>query len=229
MRRYQNSQGQWRSAPGPNTIANRVVAARKKYGDELIDWLEDNRDDKMDFVRSVAQRFAVSGNLSDKQAAALEKIRAQRDVWAEQRNRDNAQWAAMADDVQPGRYLVEGRVLSAKYKTGQFGDALKILVMINGRNEKLYGNAPKNLVETYGTDLNGKNVSFVARVKATNEKGFGVFSHANPGRIETDPVVHETGDDGMYEPEIAPPSEDRVVGSLCHDCLELVGDGCECR
>jgi len=211
--------------------AVRKAEARSKYGDELIDWLESATADDMEFVRSVANRFAMNGKLSDKQAAALEKVRAKRADWAKDRSVKDAEWKAKADDVVPGRYLVEGEVLSAKFKPTQYGEALKILVLSDGRAEKLYGNAPKNLAETYGTDLKGQHVEFVATVKATNDKGFGVFSHAKYGAVSAPPsaIMLDAAEMPVDPPEAATTSApDREPGTLCHDCLEIVGEGCEC-
>jgi len=134
-------------------------------------------------VADIAYRGRKYG-LSEKQIALVKKIH------RESTEREN-RWAAEREAAGPvpagNKVEVEGRVLSAKWRSSQYGEALKITVeLANG--SRVWGTCPRPVGEACDWDVNevkGCVVAFRASsVKASDDDGtFGFFKRPTCGRV----------------------------------------------
>ena len=152
-----------------------------------------------DIALDILDRALHSGKApSEKQVSMLLDIRRR-----DQERR--ARWAAETAAAPPcptGRVLIEGVVLSAKWKTGNYGDSLKLTIK-HDSGWKAWGSMPKSLEDAAYVDsrgeprvylmattlpeyLRGRRVSFTATLSPSREdKSFGFYKR--PGR---DAVLH---------------------------------------
>ena len=87
-----------------------------------------------------------------------------------------------------GRVEITGKIISAKWKETDFGDTLKIVVK-HADGWAVWGTCPNSLGRTE-KDLIGENVSFVARVKASDQdEKFGFFSRPTKARLNQGPAT----------------------------------------
>uniref|UniRef100_A0AAU6R642 DNA binding protein n=1 Tax=Micrococcus phage Olihed TaxID=3092209 RepID=A0AAU6R642_9CAUD len=124
------------------------------------------------FLRSMADRFhsqdIVKWGFSSKQIAAVEKVI---------RDRQNDETAkATLGPVELGRRVIEGVVQSIKHYDGEYGLAIKMLV-ITTTGHKVFGTVPNALLEgRMSDDLVGQGVVFTATVEASrDDETFGIF------------------------------------------------------
>lgn len=127
------------------------------------------------FVQDLAYKLHEYGGLSDKQIAALRKVKATCEAQAIKR-------AAQADlpktDVPEGRLVVTGEVLSLKSQESQFGWTTKMLVL-DKRGFKVWGTRPANS----GFDR-GCLVRFSAKLeRSKDDSTFGFFSRPTQAAV----------------------------------------------
>lgn len=147
------------------------------------------------FLSSLDSKLHRYGNLSDKQVAAVAKIKARNDEWLAQRA---AKTAAM-EDVAPlieGKRSIEGEIVSTKIVSNDYGSTLKMLVKLDD-GTKVFGSVPVSIEElTYssiaadgmtvidGLDLVGQRVAFNATVeRSRDDQHFGFFKRPTKARV----------------------------------------------
>lgn len=144
------------------------------------------------FITDVLSKYRQYGSLSPKQVDAILAAR-RRDV---ERQAGWAKEAAEAAPVTPGRYTVTGTVVSAKWKSTQFGLTLKMVVKLED-GAKVWGTVPKDILrelpevtdaEYYGepdeSALIGAEVSFDATVEVSDkDETFGFFKRPTKASV----------------------------------------------
>tara|TARA_Y100001963_G_scaffold135472_1_gene197082 strand:+ start:345 stop:1049 length:705 start_codon:yes stop_codon:yes gene_type:complete len=152
-----------------------------------------------DIVKDIVDRYLHTGRaMSDKQVSLVLRIK-------EQDTERRARWAKEAEEAAPcpeGRCLIEGTVVSAKWRTGDYGTSLKLVVK-HESGYKVWGSMPRSLevaaheetraesprlryldASTLPEYLVGRKVSFTATLTPSQkDKSFGFFKR--PGRDGT--------------------------------------------
>ena len=96
-----------------------------------------------------------------------------------------------AEDIVPGKQVITGEVISAKWVSGYYGDSFKMLVK-DERGFKVWGTVPEKIqidvVGSYsqidGDDMKGVKVTFTATVTASDDDPqFGFFKRPTKGAV----------------------------------------------
>ena len=89
-----------------------------------------------------------------------------------------------AEDIVLGKQVITGEVISAKWKSSQYGDSFKMLVK-DERGFKVWGTVPTKIMDSVvgdgnpitGDDMKGVKVTFTATVTASDDDAqFGFYS-----------------------------------------------------
>jgi hypothetical protein len=131
---------------------------------------------RSEFLRDVLGRGARWGNISERQFEVLgESI--QRDLrFAAEREAERA----TAQPVPTGLQVIEGTVLSLKWRETRYGSQLKMIV--KGQGWKVWGSVPASL-RADGVEV-GDTVRFTATVAASkDDEAFGFFSRPRLAEI----------------------------------------------
>lgn len=126
------------------------------------------------FLFDLLHKLNRYGDLSEKQTAAIEKIRQRNIDWLD----ESAEKDAGAEPFREGRRLVEGTVVSTKLQTSDYGDTWKMLVD-EGDGNRLWGTIPSSLQclgEGWEVVKKGQRVRFTATVqRKADEQHFGFY------------------------------------------------------
>jgi hypothetical protein len=146
------------------------------------------------FIMDVLRKGRQYGNLSDRQLAAIVK--------AYDRDMERAAEQANAVEVvkvpvPEGKVTITGKVVSLKWKSSQYGDTLKMTVVVTTPEGEyaVWGTCPTSL-----DCERGDIVTFSATVEAATDKvGFGFFKRPTKSSI-----VSTAGEEPTVAPEPAP-------------------------
>lgn len=142
-------------------------------------------------TRDLSAKLTRYGSLSEKQVALALRIAREQQERTEQRE------AEAALEIMPpaGRQEITGEVVTAKWKSTAYGDALKMLVKVaaDGGNYRLWGTVPSSVLEQlhrealadhddpergaidHALRIRGRAVTLTAKVDP-KEVGFGFYS-----------------------------------------------------
>lgn len=121
--------------------------------------------------------------LSEKAADLLVKVWGNKVKWAAER----AERDANSADVEEGRYIVTGTILSTKVGESDFGTTYKMLVDCG--DFRVFGSIPAAIRREHGLEsLTGRTITFTGTFKA-KEKGFGFFSRPSKAELATEEVA----------------------------------------
>ena len=143
--------------------------------EELVTWLNwtVENENAHDFLSSLLGTINKWGDLSEAQTRAAYK-------WMEgakkkaERAAEDAVRLANAPAVSEGRYDIIAEIVSTKWQSSDFGDQLKMLVLLSDGN-KLWGTMPKVLRSRQAEA--GTKVKFTATVtKSNKDEHFGFFA-----------------------------------------------------
>lgn len=164
----------------------RKFAAEQPALVKFLNEVDDN--ESFYFLKSLAQSFERWGSLTERQTEAAVKIMKQREEYLARKLQaaiDEAN-APEAEDLEEGRYVIEGVVIKEEIKYSDFGSRQVMTVMTDGGN-KVWGTVPRDIaysdkIQNDG-DLKGKRVRFTATVeKSDRDDHFGFFSR--PAKAE---------------------------------------------
>lgn len=181
--------------------AQRIVKLRNEFvaaNPDLAFLNDKDHEHTNSFVADVARKLRRYGELSERQVDAVRRSIVRDAEFAAKRAE---QQAADAETnwipVPSGRIVVEGVVLSAKWKDSDFGSNLKLLIQVDtaAGSFKVYGNAPISLLGRNEWDDEGQisvpavgrgdKVRFTATVERapwSDDEFFGTFKR--PAKAE---------------------------------------------
>ena len=120
------------------------------------------------FVADIAWKLERSGELSERQIAAVEKAIVQsterNDEWAARKAVEAAEPKVEAPE---GRVVVEGEVLSTKWVENDFGGALKMLVKADGF--RVWSTVPASIDYNGDHTFVGTKIKFTATLTRSND------------------------------------------------------------
>lgn len=96
-----------------------------------------------------------------------------------------------AEDIVPGKQVITGEVISAKWVSSEWGDSFKMLVK-DERGFKVWGTVPEKIItgvvgsysQIDGDDMKGVKVTFTATVTASDDDPqFGFYKRPTKGAV----------------------------------------------
>jgi len=158
----------WREAYETNGLDSQ---AAQKHARSVAGSFPRPKHSRSSFVFDIVHKFNRYGTLSEKQVAAILRIR-QSEIEFDAKREAEAAKLADAAPLAEGRYEIVGEIVSIKTGENDFGFWTKMLVKMEDGN-KVYGTVPSAL----GTPERGDRVSFTARVEPSkDDEHFGFFS-----------------------------------------------------
>lgn len=134
-----------------------------------------------DFVLDVRSKLYQYGSLSERQVAAILRVK-------NTPVREPEVIVPIPDELFDGRVQITGEIVSSKWKQTQFGDTLK-MVVVDERGFKVWGTQPECLqVEDKEGDYTrpagkGDKITFMAKLDRSNDVNFAFFKRPTKAEV----------------------------------------------
>jgi hypothetical protein len=153
---------------------------------ELVSWLFSQGEDCAPFLRDMQVTIKKFGSLTERQQEATEKWMRTQKRAAGIREADE-EISKDAPELVAGKREFTGEILSTKWHSSDYGEALKMTVRLIDGN-KVWGTVPANIHEAADikmpSDLHGRKISFTATLKPSPDNPhFGFFRRPSGARL----------------------------------------------
>lgn len=161
---------------------------------DIVKFLDSIDEDEEQFYFIVDMKRSLDnwGSLTDNQAAAVQRTMEARKAYMQRKYEEALNEVEPEDEVEPGRYVIEGTVISHKWQDNSYtgGRDHKMLVKMDDGN-KVWGSVPRSVSdycyhndENENRDLKGLRVRFTATVSPSDrDSHFGFYKRPSSAEV----------------------------------------------